>query len=46
MARLEDLIILCQDSPDMLLNIELKGPLDFENWGNQYDYDMAVHKML
>ena len=42
---LEALIQLCQYSPNMLLNIELKGPLD-ESWEAHYDYDDAASKVV
>jgi len=38
---LEDLIIACEGSPNMLLNIELKGPLD-QFWAEQYDFNLAA----
>ena len=44
--QLEELIILCQDSPNMLLNIELKGPLDPHTWGLEYDYDLAAEQVI
>lgn len=42
---LEELIILSKDAPDMLLNIELKGPLD-PVWGQMYDYDLAAREVI
>ena len=42
---LEALILICLDSPNMLLNIELKGPLD-EEWVSQYDYNLAAQKVI
>lgn len=45
MPKLEDVIVLCQSRPNMLLNIELKGPLS-EDWVSQYDYDLAASKVI
>ena len=42
---LEALIILCQNRPNMLMNIELKGPFD-EEWVSQYDYNLAAQKVI
>ena len=42
---LEALIMLCLDRPNMLMNIELKGPLD-EEWVSQYDYNLAAQKVI
>lgn len=42
---LEEVIKLCQQSPNMLLNIELKGPLNAE-WVDQYDFNVAAEKVL
>ena len=45
MPTLEELIKLCQSSPNMLLNIELKGPLNAE-WADQYNYEQAAKEVL
>ena len=45
MPTLEQLIQLCQDSPEMLLNIELKGPIS-EEWITKYNYDLAALKVV
>ena len=45
MPTLEALLKLCDKAPDMLLNIELKGPLD-EAWVSQYDYNLAARKVI
>lgn len=42
---LESLIMLCMDSPSMLLNIELKGPLTAK-WEAMYNYDLAAQKVV
>ena len=45
MPTLEELLQLCQSSPSMILNIELKGPLN-EPWISQYDYVLAAKKVV
>ena len=45
MPTLEALIQLSLTRPDMLLNIELKGPID-EEWVQQYDYNLAALKVI
>lgn len=42
---LESVLCLCQDNPNMLLNIELKGPCDSELL-QQYDSDLAALKVV
>lgn len=45
MPTLEALLELSLSRPNMLLNIELKGPLD-EEWVQMYDYNLAAQKVI
>ncbi len=45
MPLLSELIELCQARPNMLLNIELKGPEDVEI-AKSYDFDLAALKVV
>ena len=45
MPTLDALLKLSLCRPNMLLNIELKGPID-EEWVAQYDYHLAAKKVI
>ena len=43
---LESVIEICKNSPDMLINIELKGPQATSSWSANYNYDLAAQKII
>ena len=45
MPTLEAVIKLCKHSPNMMLNIELKGP-ESPEWAVKYDCNMAASKVI